>query len=286
MPGVVGETLHELDRLLAPSVRTLREACSVDLTFGGRLDLGSRDSITIRHLDGHLGSTLRHLRVSAGFGLGGKALALGRPIVVRDYFNASQIVHAYDRAVAPERVETALAVPIRLDGTVVGLLYLAQRDDVTFGDQVVRRAVEHARRIERDLAIDVEVRRRVAAQTELAGRDTRALEELLRELEATIALVDNPQARERLLHVSEGLLRVTSGTPAASAPATPAGSLSPREIDVLRLVAAGASNNDIAADLGLMPNTVKAYLRSITRKLGAANRTHAVRLARDARLIP
>lgn len=63
------------------------------------------------------------------------------------------------------------------------------------------------------------------------------------------------------------------------------GTLSARERDVLQLVATGAANGDIAAELGLRPNTVKAYLRSVARKLGAANRTHAVALAREAGLL-
>ena len=52
--------------------------------------------------------------------------------------------------------------------------------------------------------------------------------------------------------------------------------LSPREIDVLRLVARGNANKEIAAQLSLTEETVKSYLRSILAKLGANDRTHAV----------
>jgi DNA-binding NarL/FixJ family response regulator len=53
--------------------------------------------------------------------------------------------------------------------------------------------------------------------------------------------------------------------------------LTPREIEVLELVAAGLPNKAIAARLGISPQTVKFHLTSITGKLGAANRTDAVR---------
>ena len=54
-------------------------------------------------------------------------------------------------------------------------------------------------------------------------------------------------------------------------------SLTPREIEVLELVAAGLPNKTIAARLGISAQTVKFHLTSITGKLGAANRTDAVR---------
>jgi DNA-binding NarL/FixJ family response regulator len=52
--------------------------------------------------------------------------------------------------------------------------------------------------------------------------------------------------------------------------------LTEREFDVLRLVAAGHSNRAIAASLGLSEHTVRAHLRSVSRKLGVQNRVQAV----------
>jgi DNA-binding NarL/FixJ family response regulator len=53
-------------------------------------------------------------------------------------------------------------------------------------------------------------------------------------------------------------------------------SLTPREVDVLRLVAGGNANKEIAARLSLTEETVKSHIRNILGKLGANDRTHAV----------
>ena len=55
--------------------------------------------------------------------------------------------------------------------------------------------------------------------------------------------------------------------------------LSSREIDVLRLIAAGNANKEIAARLGIAEETVKSHITNILAKLGANDRTHAVTTA-------
>jgi DNA-binding NarL/FixJ family response regulator len=62
--------------------------------------------------------------------------------------------------------------------------------------------------------------------------------------------------------------------------------LTPRESEVLSLVADGLSNKMIAARLGVSDETVKFHLASIFGKLGASNRTDAVRRAIRRGLIP
>ncbi len=56
-------------------------------------------------------------------------------------------------------------------------------------------------------------------------------------------------------------------------------SLTPRERQVLELVADGLSNKGVAAALGISDETVKFHLASLFGKLGASNRTDAVRRA-------
>jgi DNA-binding CsgD family transcriptional regulator len=62
-------------------------------------------------------------------------------------------------------------------------------------------------------------------------------------------------------------------------PSNPCSPLSPRERDVLSLVAAGAGTTEIAAELTVEPSTVKTHLRNAQRKLGARHRAHAIAIA-------
>ena len=58
-----------------------------------------------------------------------------------------------------------------------------------------------------------------------------------------------------------------------------ADTLSLREIEVLRLVAAGNANKVVADELGITEDTVKGHMKNILSKLGANDRTHAVLIA-------
>jgi DNA-binding NarL/FixJ family response regulator len=62
--------------------------------------------------------------------------------------------------------------------------------------------------------------------------------------------------------------------------------LTPRELQVLELVADGLPNKAIAVRLGVSDETVKFHLGSVFGKLGASNRTDAVRLALRRGLVP
>jgi DNA-binding NarL/FixJ family response regulator len=61
--------------------------------------------------------------------------------------------------------------------------------------------------------------------------------------------------------------------------------LTPRELEILRLVAAGASNGRIARQLWVTEQTIKFHLSNVYRKLGVANRTEASHYAHVNELI-
>jgi DNA-binding NarL/FixJ family response regulator len=59
------------------------------------------------------------------------------------------------------------------------------------------------------------------------------------------------------------------------------GALTPRQREILALVASGLSTPDVAAQLGISPGTVKTHLTSIYKAIGVRNRVQATRYYLD-----
>ncbi|MCC6313388.1 MAG: response regulator transcription factor [Thermomicrobiales bacterium] len=101
--------------------------------------------------------------------------------------------------------------------------------------------------------------------------------------------VDGPTLAAAVYAVLAGLIAIDPqvatfarfAPPTASelTPASAANPLSPRELEVLRLVADGLPNKAIARELGISEHTVKFHVGSVLGKLGAGSRTEAVTLA-------
>jgi ATP/maltotriose-dependent transcriptional regulator MalT len=62
--------------------------------------------------------------------------------------------------------------------------------------------------------------------------------------------------------------------------------LTPRELEILEMIAAGLSNREIAERGHVSENTVKTHSSRVFSKLGARRRTQAVQLGKEFRLIP
>jgi NarL family two-component system response regulator LiaR len=62
--------------------------------------------------------------------------------------------------------------------------------------------------------------------------------------------------------------------------------LTPRELEILELIAQGLSNREIAERVNVSENTVKTHSSRVFDKLGARRRTQAVQLGKSFRLIP
>lgn len=110
---------------------------------------------------------------------------------------------------------------------------------------------------------------------------------LLKDVPATELL-----ATARRVHAGESIIQPSLATRMIAefsrrqTPVTPTTEpLSEREHDVLRLLAEGLSNKDIATRLVLAEGTVKNHVSTILDKLQAANRTQAARVAREQGLI-
>ncbi|RJQ73834.1 LuxR family transcriptional regulator [Pseudonocardiaceae bacterium YIM PH 21723] len=263
----------DIEPVVARAVRDLAEHTGLPVSFGGPVARDGR-SFVLTSLSGTLTRSLRGLRVGTHLGLGGKALALGKPVTVNDYPNARGITHSYDWAVAPEGLFGVLATPIKTGDQVAAVLYLATRSGDYFGDRTLDLAAPVLRRCEREIVVETEVRRRLAGMTDQRPAVSGETREIFDELATITDSVADPELRAKLRALCCRASNLDGPAPCADNP------LTPRERDVLSYVAIGCSNVDIAERLGLLPNTVKSYVKQAIRKLGARNRTHAAHLAR------
>ncbi|EDY48968.1 LuxR-family transcriptional regulator, partial [Streptomyces clavuligerus] len=90
---------------LRAALLRLRRASGIPIAFGGVLLDPHR--LRIAQLSGAQTSALQGLAVCVGNGLGGKAMALGRPCAVTDYHEAPDISDEYDGPVLPHRLALA-----------------------------------------------------------------------------------------------------------------------------------------------------------------------------------
>ena len=89
----------------------------------------------------------------------------------------------------------------------------------------------------------------------------------------------NRDLMDTIRAVHAGQKRIPPEVAAELAEHTLEGELSPREIHVLRLVASGNANKEIAIQLSITEETVKSHITRILAKLQANDRTHAVTIA-------
>jgi len=85
--------------------------------------------------------------------------------------------------------------------------------------------------------------------------------------------------------VYSGRLSIPSAIGAQLAARMQAPKLTKRETDVITLMAAGNSNKEIGASLGITQSTVKVHIGRILKKLGAAGRTEAIRKALERGIV-
>jgi transcriptional regulator EpsA len=104
----------------------------------------------------------------------------------------------------------------------------------------------------------------------------------------------NPSALERCAHLLEllvpylysALIRVSIDPHDDTMVPYSDSTLTPREVEILRLIQRGMSNTDIGGTLRISPLTVKNHVQKVLRKLAVANRGQAVMKATMMRVIP
>lgn len=301
------------DRDLAKQlVRELRRDADLPVVF---LGIGGQAGVTIGEGIGLRSDGVRGVNVIPGEGLGGRVLRDRRPAVVADYEAARTITDSYLPQVQNEGLGPVMAVPILSSiGETRMVLYGAHREQFEFGDRIRTVAMRLATKAGTELRIRDEVDRRISmaqrntVEIREAGEgpgssDLERLRELHADLRAIAATTADPDARDKLLAASGGLAAMlfpgVGGDAPQSGDAVDAGpgsggagphpdapALTARELDVLSQVALGCTNAEAAARLSLSVETVKAYLRNASAKLGAKGRHAAVSRARVLGLIP
>lgn len=180
---------------------------------------------------------------------------------VRDPSSVGRLFAAYD-------TRSYVAAPIMPEGRVIGFIHAdhrltprrvddADRDALWAFAEGFGHAVERARLSDRLRAQGQELR-------DLLRRTDAVVAEYL---DAEIELDTRPSGGTDTARAAAALLGADDGGLAAT--------LSRRELEVLALLGAGASNADIAARLVISEDTAKSHVKRILRKLGAANRVEA-----------
>lgn len=286
--------------LLSSALTRLAGERAFSVVFGG---LSTKHGLEVTELHGNRGTLLKGLRVAVDRGLGGRTISERRARTAADYRTSRHITHDYDREVLSEGIRTLLAVPVIVDGHVRAVIYGGVRLESSFGGYAVQPAVRAAASLAHELSVHDRIARLSAAAKPLAiprftesapivsgvavsGLSSSQLEELrasYAELRAISASVTDPALAERLHTLEARLAGIAAPRGDAEGQEI---RLSPRETDVLGFVALGRKSQEIAVELGLTESTVKSYLATAMRKLGAHTRHEAVATARRVGLLP
>jgi DNA-binding CsgD family transcriptional regulator len=271
---------------LPAALGRIRRVTGLPVAFGGLVSADGRQ-MRLTDFAGTATLALNGLIVCAGNGLGGRVVTSARPGRVEDYAADPRISHEYDAPVLAEGLRAIAAVPVAMGGSVLAVLYAGTREPIAVGG----RAVEAMGRVAVWLGTEATVRREVArrmaeletaAARGLPGTGARAWEDVRlahADLRTLAAEISDPKLKARLQQISGRLVAHRPG-------AADRNPLSPRELDVLAMVAVGCGNAEAARRLGLLPETVKSYLRNAMRKLGTHGRMETIVTARRLGFLP
>lgn len=280
-------TLDDEADLVAHAVRELSRRTRFPVAFGGLVEDGV---VPVTSIIGTRTHSLEGLRVRPERGLGGRAMTELRPRMTSDYGASRQFTHDYDGFVLGEGLRTLLAIPIVVEGRSRGVLYAGAWEETPVGGVSAAPAMTVADSVASELRIRDEVERRLRSFSprpqSVSSSQLEELRESFTELRSISADIADVAVRERLSLVEKRLLAVAFDEPPVTTSPVPTVHLSPREIDVLACASLGATNAEIATQLGLREGTVKAYLGTAMSKLDASTRHAAVARARRAGLLP
>ena len=276
------QCLKEDDDAIRAALTTLKTATGIPVAMYGTLLADNRLQIT--QWIGLRTPALQELVIESGAGVGGRVVATRRAVGISDYTRANVISHEYDKQIQDEGLHSIVAVPVITQREIRGVLYVGVHSPVRLGDKVIEEVAMTARCLEQDLAVNTALRQGDGARAgQMTGRVMNSAEwEQVRSTHSKLRMLANRVGDENLRKEIEQLcdqmvspVRVKQTT-----------KLSARELDVLSCVALGHTNVEAAAEMGIGAETVKSYLRSVMRKLGAHTRYEAVNAARRIGALP
>lgn len=270
------------DDAIRAALTALKTATGIPVAMYGTLLADNRLQIT--QWIGLRTPALQNLTIDAGAGVGGRVVNTRRAAGISDYTRANTISHEYDKQIQDEGLHSLVAVPVIVRREIRGVLYVGVHSPVRLGDKVIEEVTMTARTLEQDLAVNAAMR---SADGERAGAKSghsmnSAEWEQVRSTHSKLRMltnkVEDEELRKELEQICEQMV-----SPVAVKQTT---KLSARELDVLSCVALGHTNVEAAEEMGIGAETVKSYLRSVMRKLGAHTRYEAVNAARRIGALP
>ncbi|SDL91192.1 GAF domain-containing protein [Corynebacterium mycetoides] len=276
------QTVRDEDDAIRAALTALKTATGIPVAMYGTLLADNRLQIT--QWIGLRTPALQNLVIEPGTGVGGRVVTTRRAVGISDYTRANVISHEYDKQIQDEGLHSIVAVPVIVQREIRGVLYVGVHSPVRLGDKVIEEVTTTARCLEQDLAIGSALRQADGGKgAAKVGRIMNGAEwEQVRSTHSKLRMLANRVADEELRKELEQLcdqmvspVRIKQTT-----------KLSAREIDVLSCVALGHTNVEAAEEMGIGAETVKSYLRSVMRKLGAHTRYEAVNAARRIGALP
>ena len=267
------QRIKDDDDAIRAALTALKTATGIPVAMYGTLLADSRIQIT--QWIGLRTPALQNLTLAEGAGVGGRVVSTRRAVGIADYTRASVISHEYDQQIQDEGLHSIVAVPVIVQREIRGVLYVGVHSPVRLGDKVIEEVAMTARTLEQELAVNMALRSSGGPEGAGATEQVRATHSKLRMLTNR---VEDEALRKELEQLCEQLV-----SPVTVKQTT---KLSARELDVLACVALGHTNVEAAAEMGIGAETVKSYLRSVMRKLGAHTRYEAVNAARRIGALP
>ena len=278
------QRMKDDDDAVRSALSSLKTATGIPVTMYATVLADNR--LQINQWVGLRTPALQNLVIEPGIGVGGRVLTTRRPVGVSDYTRANVISHELDTYIQDEGLHSIVAVPVIVTREIRGVLYVGVHSPVRLGDKVIEEVTMTARSLEQDLAVNAAARRAEGVRGGAAPKQGRMMNgaewEQIRSTHSKLRMLANRIEQDDIRAELEDLcdqmvapVRVKQTT-----------KLSARELDVLSCVALGHTNVEAAEEMGIGAETVKSYLRSVMRKLGAHTRYEAVNAARRIGALP